>query len=81
MAGRHRAPHDLDANRLQREAMKPQRNAKRRERAARVLGPANWWLIRFSTTALVFTAVCSVFFVWSEGWGVMWIVGLQSLIH
>ncbi|WP_017583902.1 hypothetical protein [Nocardiopsis valliformis] len=73
MAGRHRAPYDPEARKLEREAMK-------RERAAAPPEPANRWLIKFSIVGLVLTAAIGVF-VWIEHPRGMWAVGLSALIH
>ncbi|MEU3020043.1 MULTISPECIES: hypothetical protein [unclassified Nocardiopsis] len=73
MAGRHRAPDDPEARRLEREAV-------RRERAALPPEPANRWLINFSIVGLLLTAAIGVF-VWSENPPGMWAVGLSALIH
>jgi hypothetical protein len=68
VAGRHRAPHDPEAKKLE------------RERAARDPEPANRWMVKFSIAALVLTAAFGVF-VWFEHRYAMWIVGLHALIH
>ncbi|QKW31668.1 hypothetical protein HUT17_00785 [Nocardiopsis flavescens] len=68
MAGRHRAPHDPEAKKLE------------RERAALEPEPTNWWMVKFSIAALVLTAAVGVF-VWFEHRYAMWFVGLSALIH
>ncbi|MFE9641847.1 hypothetical protein ACFYOC_22765 [Nocardiopsis alba] len=80
MAGRHRAPYDPEAKRLEREFMKQRREAMKRERAARGPEPANWWTVKFSIFALVFSAAFGVF-VWFTDPQRMWLVGLQALIY
>ncbi|MEU3142213.1 hypothetical protein ABZ645_22830 [Nocardiopsis alba] len=80
MAGRHRAPYDPEAKKLEREIMKQRREAMKREREARGPEPANWWMVKLSIFALVFSAALGVF-AWFTDPPLMWVAGLQALIY